>query len=129
MTKTSLNVIERAHRHIGVLSVDETATADMQAYGLESLNAAFDELQSVHGTGFTWDIDTVPDAVFEPLSVLLAATIAPHYALAAPVPRASALMRVRAFAFPNDIEDRRDTDEDGIISEAEEAAGLEAQFF
>lgn len=129
MPKTSLDVITRAHRAAGVLATNESAENEMRAYGLESLTAIFDELQSGHGTAFAWTLETVPDGVFGALADALAATIAPHYGVAPTVSYARAIGRVRAFAFPNDVVDRRDVDESGTISEAEEAAGKRAAFY
>ena len=128
MTKTRSDIIEMAHRRIQVLSADEAVTADMEAFAGGVLDALFAELVSTDGMAFTWTLDTTPDAAFLPLSYLLAVEIGPHYNM--PVePRGRAYMRLSKFAFPNDVVDRRDTNEDGVISEAEEQAGKEALYY
>lgn len=118
MTKTRLDVVQQAHRRLGVLSADEEATADQIAFGGEVLDALFAELNSVHSLGFTWDLTAVPDAAFLPLAGCLAVEIAPHYEIAAE-PRSRAIMRLRAYALPDDRTDERDLDESGTVSETE----------
>ncbi len=122
MTKTSSEVIAEAHRRITVLSTDEDPSPDMISYAGGMLDAIVAE-ESV-----TWTTETVPDAVYRPLAWLLAADIAPHYEAPAE-PRGKALYRFHGAIYPNDMEDRRDDDNDGVISDAEEAAGERAAFY
>lgn len=129
MTKTSLEVIQRGFRNLGILDGTENLPGEMHEYAYETLVACFDEVQSVHETAFTWTLETFPDAVFEPFALLLAATVAPHYTKPPPVPRSSAIARICAFAFPDDRTDYRDIDGDGVVSDAEADAGQRALFY
>lgn len=123
-----LDVIQMALRRIKVLSADEAADADMFAYAGDILDALFAEVISVHGMAFTWTLDETPSAAFLPLSFLLAVEVGPHYNR--PTERRStAMARLRAYAHPDDREDSRDTDSDGVITEAEEAAAARAAYF
>lgn len=129
MSKTKSELVAEAHRRIAILSVDEDPSTDQTTYGEASADSLFAELLAEpHTMGFTWDLDTIPDGVFRPLAWLLAVDLANHYQVAAE-PRSRAMGRVRAFAFTDDRDDRRDADEDGVISEDEEAAGLREQFY
>lgn len=129
MTKTLTEVVAEAHRRINVLSVDEEPSADMTTYGSAAAESLLEELKAApHSMPFTWTTSAVPEAVFRPFSWLLATDLAVHYERPAES-RARAMGRVRAYAFPDDREDRRDTDEDGTISEAEADADLRAQFY
>lgn len=123
-----LDVINMALRRIKVLSADEPADADQVRFCGDVLDAMFAEANDVHEMAFTWGLDAVPSAAFLPLSYLLAVEVAPHYNQAAE-PRSRAMGRLRAYAFRNDIEDRRDTDDDGVISEAEADAGKRAAYY
>lgn len=128
MPQTRLKVIEMAHRRLGLLSVDETVTADQDAFAGMTLDALFEELKTVREMAFTWSLGEVPDAAFLPLSYLLATEIAPHYDVASES-RARALARLNAYAFPDDRDYRRDTDDDGTVSADEETAGLKVAYF
>lgn len=128
MTKTRLEVIQMAHRRLGVLSADEEPTDDQSVFAGDVLDALFEEVNTVQDLGLAWTLDSVPDAAFLPLSYLLAADIAPHYEVAAE-PRHRAMGRLRAYALPDDRDDSRDLDGDGAISEAEEAAGDRALYY
>ena len=130
MTKTKTELVAEAHRRISVLSVDEDPSTDMATYGASAADSLFAELLAApHLMGFTWDLEAIPEAVFRPLAWLLAVDLAAHYQVP-PVERHNrAMARVRAYAFPDDSVDRRDDDEDGIITEAEANAGLRAAFY
>lgn len=129
MSKTLSEVVAQAHRRLAVLSVDEDPSADMVTYGEEMAQSLLDELIAApHSMPFTWTLAEVPDAVYRPFAWLLAVDIAPNYQVASES-RARAMGRVRAYAFPDDRDDRRDIDEDGIITDAEELAGKQAAFY
>ncbi len=128
MSKTRLDCIAMAHRRIGVLSADEAPSADMESYAGDTLDALFDELKEVEKMSITWALSAVPSQAFLPLSYLLAVEIAPHYQVASE-PRARAMHRMRAYAFPNDVEDSRDLDDDGTVSTDEVEEGKKALFF
>lgn len=127
MTKLRLDVIQHAHRILGILAADQEATADQEAYAGEVLDAVFAEVNTVEGLGFTWDLTAIPDEAFLGLSGLLASEIAPHYGLPA-APRSRSIARLRAYALPDDRADWRDFDEDGTVS-TEEAAAAERSLY
>ena len=128
---TRLEIVQMAHRRLGILSTDEALTADQIDFGGDVLDALFAELPYTQGTSFAWALDATPAQFFLPLSYLLAAEPAfyEHYEVQPREPRSRAMMRLRAIAFPNDAVDRRDADEDGTITDAELAAGLRAAFY
>ena len=129
MPKTKAELVAEAHRRISILSVDEDPSTDQTTYGESAADSLFAELNGEpHTMGFTWDLETIPDAVFRPLAWLLAVDLASHYVVPSE-PRSRAMGRVRAYAFPDDREDRRDLDEDGTVTDAEIEADLRAQFY
>ena len=129
MPKTKSELVAEAHRQLAVLSVDEEPSTDMTTYGESKADSLFAELLAEpHAMGFTWDLGTIPDAVFVPLAQLLAAELT-NYQVAPPVSRVRAMGKVRAYAFTDDRDDRRDADDDGIITDDEETSGLQEQFY
>lgn len=125
---TRLDVIQTALRRIQVLSADEPADADMVAYAGDLLDGLFAEAKEVQGMPFTWALDSTPAAARLPLGYLLAVEVAPHYGRPAER-RSTAMARLRAYAFPDDREDPRDTDEDGTVSDAEAEAYKKTAYF
>lgn len=103
MTKTTAEVIARAHRELGLLAADEAPTADMDAYAQDALDGVIGELAAVQDVSVS--ASEVPDEVFIPLASLLAAEIAPHYGVQGPS-RARAIGRLRAIYLSDDREDR-----------------------
>ena len=101
MAKTKADVVARAHRVLGVLAVDENPTADMVSFAEDTLDGVYEELQDVQGLHLTWSLDDVPDGAFLPLADMLAAHIAPHYAVQGPV-RSRAITRIRAYSAQDD---------------------------
>jgi len=129
MTKTSTDVVSEALRRIRVLGVGDTPAGDDATTGKDALDALFAELNAEpHAMGFTWTVETVPDAIFRPLAWLLAVDLAQTYQEQAE-PRSRAMMRLRAYAFPDDRDDRRDLDDDGTVTTAEIAASERGAFF
>lgn len=127
MTKTASQIIARAHRRIRVLGTDDPVTAEMQSVGSEVLEGLFAQIQG--DATITWDLTVVPDDVFLSLSDYLAAYLAGEYNRPAPVSRARAYADLMEQLRPDDRTDRRDTDEDGLISEDEAAAGDRALYY
>ena len=128
MAKTKREVVSLALRQLGVLAADEQASADQFNYAGDVLDAVFAEENAVQGWGFVWTMNAVPDGAALGLAQLLAAEIAPHYMVGSP-PRSRGIARLRAFAFPDNREDRADLDNDGTVTEAERtAAGYGAYF-
>lgn len=128
MAKNALEVIAMAHRRLGLLSADEQVSADQSAFAGDVLEGMFAEIKEVQGMQFAWGINEVPLAAFLPLSYLLAAEIAPHYEVASE-PRHRAMARLRAYAFPNDLPDSRDLDDDGVVTDEEADAAERALYY
>lgn len=129
MAKTRADVVLMALRHLGVVASDTAASADDAAFTGDTLDALFAEIQNTQGITITWTLDATPDTAFLPLSYLLAAEVAPHFMVPAPTRRAAAMGRLRAALISDDREDRRDIDEDDVISEAEIEADARAVYF
>jgi hypothetical protein len=129
MPKTKNDIINAALRRIAVVASDEVSTADQRSYSSDTLDGLFAELTGVEGMTFDWGLSAVPDEMFLPLSYLLAVEVAPHFLVNAPDTRSRAMHRVRAVAFPNDADDRRDVDDDGAVTEAEALDGQRAAYF
>lgn len=119
MAKTRLEVVTRAHRRLGVLAQDETLTADQIATGGEILVGIIDELESVQGLALSWGADSVPDGLYLPVAYLLAVDLAPEYEVAPRDTRARLIAQIRASELPDDREDRRDLDDNAVISDSE----------
>lgn len=128
MTKTSLDIATRALRVISVCAVDETPTAADKTLAVNALQGIMDELVDSHGATIAWTIETVPDALFLPLSDLVAADVASVYQMPGPS-RSRALIRVRASLLPDDRDTRADLDDSGTVSTDEAAADLRAQYY
>ena len=79
MTKTSLDVSREALRMIGVLAVDEDASADEHARAKENLEAIYAELDETYGLAPDWTIETVPDRLWKPLAMMVAGEICTGY--------------------------------------------------
>lgn len=128
---TRADIIRLAMRRLGVLSADEALTADHESYVGDILDGMFATLKNVQGFTFTWALDATPDEAYLPMGYLLATepAVYEHFAVTPREPQSRALIRLRAYAFPNDIDDRRDVDDDGVISEAEEAEGKRAAYY
>lgn len=131
MTKTTLDVATQALRVVGVTAVDETPDASDFAFAKATLQGIRDELVTGHGATISWtlDADDIPDALFLPLAELLATDLAIAYARPMNMPRSRALTRVRTILFPDDREDRADTDDSGTVSTEEAEADLRAQYY
>lgn len=127
MPKTKTDITTRALRVLGVLSNYETAQAEDAAYCAEALDAAAAEM-ATHGITATIDTNAIPDAVFRAWANLVAADVASHYTMAGP-PRSKAIIDLSAYYLPDDREDRRDTDDDGTVSEDEATAGSRTAYY
>lgn len=129
MTKTRDEIIEAAFRRIGVKATDVALTADEEAYGADILEGLFEELQTSQDLTIAWTLDTTPDGIFPAMANYLAVEIAPSYSVAPIESRARAIQRIRAYLLTDDREDFRDLDDDGTISEEEEAAGDRSAYY
>lgn len=129
MTKTRTEVVNQAYRRLGIVAVDQVASADEIAYGGNTLDALFAELKASDGITVTWDLSAVPDTAFIPLANLLAVEVAPAYMQQAPERRGSAFIRLRKVLSPDDRPNDRDRDEDGTVTEAEIEAQERAVYY
>lgn len=101
MDRTDKEVALRGLRLIGVVAADEPATADQMSAALLVLESIWAEVRSEAQA--TWDIVTgVPPEAFVALANLLAAELAGEYAVAAPMTRARAKLRLLALIRPDD---------------------------
>lgn len=103
MTKTSLDVTTEALRSIGVTAVDESAEATDHARALSHLEAIYATLDETEGMALAWTIETVPDTLFLPLSMMVAGSVClgyqkPEYS----VMYDAGLRKVRAAEFGNE---------------------------
>lgn len=129
MAKSKLEVIAEAHRRINVLSVDESPSDDMITYAGDAADSLLIELNSrPHECKFFWTTDAVPEGVFRPFAWLLAVDLAAHYREPAEA-RARAVMRVLSFAYEDDRDEVRDSDLNGILSDAELAAAMRSIYY
>jgi hypothetical protein len=128
MTKTSQDVCTHALRLIGVCGVGDDPSADDKAIALDAMQGGLDELADQHGITVAWTVETVPDELFLPFATFVAAEIAPVYRFQGPN-RAKAIGRMRASLLPDDREDRRDTDDNGTITDEEIAADQRAAYY
>ena len=124
---TRADILRLAHRRIAVVASDEALTADQESYAGDAFDLLVPELLA--SQGITVSATAPDDAYVWPLACLLAVEIAPHYLVAPPEPRSRAIMRLRAALLSDDRTDRRDADDDGIISDAEADAGRRAAFY
>lgn len=128
MTKTAAQLADAALHEIGVAAADIPAQGHDVTSAVNIWEGQHAEINASHGFGWAWGFNAVPDALFRPLTLLLASEIAPTFAMQGPN-RARALTRLRAIAFTDDRSDPRDLDEDGTVSTDEAAAGKRAAFF
>lgn len=129
MTKTSLEITHQALRVLAVLAKDEVVHGEDATFCKDVLEAGLDELSLSQGFSFDWTVETVPDTYFTPLSHFLAARVAPHYLVAAPVTESRAVMMMRALHFQDDRSEDFDADGDGVLSDDEAAAEKRAAFY
>ena len=128
MAKTRLDIIQRAARNLGLVSDSEALPASMDEFIGDTLDAMFAEFQASQGMSIGWALDETPDGAFLPLSRCVSAEVANHYGIPFE-PWSKAVARFRAFAVPLDIPNSWDKDEDGIVTEAEEAIGKRAAYY
>lgn len=125
---TKLDVVTYAFRKLGIVSNDEALEADDAAYGSDQYDFMIADLASSHDVTIWGGADDVSTGAVIPLGALLAVNLGAHYEIATE-PLSRALLRVRAYALPDDRPDSRDTDGNGVISDAEAAAGKRAAYY
>jgi hypothetical protein len=127
MAKNSLEIVAMAHRRLGLLSVDETPSADQDAFATEVLIGILGELETVHQISISED--SVPDGLFLPVAYLLACDLAAHYDEPARDSRAQMIARIRAAELPDDRPVRADLDDDGTVTDAEAYVDGQAAYY
>ena len=98
MTKTRVDVINAAHRKLGILSLGDTPSPDETEYASTTLDGVIAELNDVHGLLLPQNL--FDDALLIPLSELLASELARHYSIATPS-RGNSVIRLRAILKPD----------------------------
>lgn len=127
MPKTKNDIVSLALRTIGVLSSDEEASADDFAYAGDILDAEFARVKVTEGFTWAWDIETVPDALYEPLARYLASFL---FSFERPLPnRRDAMAAIREHEYLDDRVDRADDDEDGTLSAEEQKVAEKSAFY
>lgn len=125
MPKSANDVVTLSLGHLGVIQQGGSANPEQLAYGKALLDGAFAQMQADHGLAFTWDLSSIPDDYFLPLSWLVASDTAPRYSVAYR-PRSYAIGHILSLSRPDDRDDPAPTDPDEL---AAEVAEKEAQFF
>lgn len=128
MTKTALDIAAMAHRRLGVLAADETPDASQHELARLTLDGVLSEVQAAQGISYSWGTDAIPESLFLPLAYLVAVDMAPHYEIQPRDSRAGMIARLRTQAYPDDREPF-DLNDDGTVSEAEEAARKRARYY
>lgn len=77
VTKTRADLAAAALREIRVLRGGEVPTAVQRSQSDEKYDALYDEL-AVLGVGF-WDREALPALIFDPMTMLVAARLAPSF--------------------------------------------------
>lgn len=79
MTKTAVEVATEALRHIGVADIEDTPDGADISRAQAHLTSLHELLSDTEELAPTWATATVPEALFIPLSVMLAGTICGGY--------------------------------------------------
>lgn len=111
------DVVRRAFQRLGVVAIDETTQPHDDEFARGVLTELFSELPVSEGMTFAFTLDTIPESHGGALALVLAAEIAAAYGLAPPVPRATAMVRLRAVNRPQQLQDMN---EDGTIDDADQ---------
>lgn len=128
MTKTSQDVCTHALRLLSVVAVGEEPSAKDFAFCKEVFEAEFDRVNTVHGFGWTFDAETVPDDLLHAMGMLVASKVDSTYMVQGP-PESRAIGMLREYSFPDDRADSRDLDEDGTVTDAEKDAAKRAAYY
>lgn len=106
------DVVRRAFQRLGVIAIDETTQPHDDEFARGVLTALFAEMPISEGMRFDFTLAAVPESHLMPLALVLAAEIASTYSAVPPVPRATALVRLRAVNRPQQMDD---PDGDGVL--------------
>lgn len=122
---TKSEVVELAHRLIGVAAHDEALTADQSDFGTDLYDGLAAELLALHSVTVP---ATIPSGVMVHMANAVAADLAGHYGVPGPS-RASAIMKVRAYYLPDDRDNSKDLDDDGTVTDAEAETAAYGQYY
>lgn len=120
---TRNDIIAMAHRLLGVLSVDETPTADQDAFAGAVLDSIYVELISSQGLPISWPLSETPQKALMGLSQVLASDIAPHYSRPF-MPRSVGMGRLRAALISDDRIGASDYADGFVISQGNTSPAL-----
>lgn len=124
---TKRDLIELAYRRCGVVAEDEPMTADQERIGSTILESAFAALQAE--AAVSWDLGSIEEIAVLPLSMVLAYDLAVHNSVPPRESRGRAVIRYLGVVRPDDREDSRDLDDDGIVSDEEADVGARAAYY
>lgn len=124
---TKRDLIELAYRRCGVVAEDEPMTADQERIGSTILESAFEGLSAE--AAVSWDLTDIPTIAVLPLAMVLAHDLALHNSVAPRESRGRAVIRYLGVVRPDDREDDRDLDDDGLVSDEEADAAGRAVYY
>ena len=79
MTKTATETVTEALRMLGVVAIDEAATADDRTRCKDHLDSIYSTLTDTEALALDWTVETVPDGVFLALARAVAGSVASTY--------------------------------------------------
>lgn len=120
---TRSDIIAMAHRLIGVLSADETPTADQDAFAGDVLDSIYVEMISSQGLAISWPLSETPQKALMGLAHILASDIAGHYSRAY-LPRSAGVARLRAALISDDRPGASDYADGFVISQGQTSPTL-----
>lgn len=129
MTKTKSDICTLALVMLNVTPIGGEPEGEDMTLAQSVLESFFARFTSTDGAVLTWDLGATPEEAYLPLANILAAMLAPMFQRQSPISLTRGIGQLRELAFPNDVTDSRDLDDNGVIGDAEEQAGLEAQFY
>lgn len=100
MTKTANDVSDRALELLTLKPVGQEADAADASIARDSYTSLLAELSDIEGMAFEWTADETPEWAFMPLAQMLAARIAPIYAMQ--IDGSAARRRLYALVFRDD---------------------------
>lgn len=129
MTRTARDIVDTALKRIRVLGIGENVSDEDYASAREVLDVVFAEISAIEGLSLDWDLETIPDEISRNLAWYLAALLANDFHKTPPETVALAWVRLRACLLPNDVVNRHDADNDGVMSESEIETRSKAVFY
>lgn len=128
MTQTRTDMIQSAYEHLGLVGVGTNVEAHEVNLASKALDALVEGLTVEHGLTMPDDLDATPNGLARALFRLLAVDIAPSFQTPAE-PRSRAVMRVRSYLLSDDRANGADYDNDGTVTDAEQALADQAAYY